>query len=347
VAHSHSLLLLYAVPGIPKTVTDSLHISDAASKSIAMYLVFKTTIDSLQISDAVSKGVAVFKTVVDSLGIIDVVSKGVVIFKVVADTLHITDVAVRIYTIMKTVFETLKIWDRAGQWTTPPCFGEYALPHVISCGSSDDSIFQETLLPSMSVAYRKIRGSIGTVVEVSGWVEDSGKAALEAMAHKKRYLVDVFNRPILCLMLKPELTRSVAQPERHDYRISFMALERNFPAASLGDTSSTVFFGAFGFPHVQDIVLSDTSLKYDRPIPGAQIGKRGEIGATGRTVAVSGWMEYDYRDAMDSLADDVVRTYTDGKNSFAAKMLKPRYSWNVSQPGRIDYDTTLVEVISE
>jgi hypothetical protein len=79
----------------------------------------------------------------------------------------------------------------------------------------------------------------------------------------------------------------------------------------------------------------------NRPIPGAKIAYRKEVGSTGRRVALQGWMDVDYREAMSNLADNEARIFTDGKDTFLAKALKPSFD---PQESKIDYAVEIVEV---
>jgi hypothetical protein len=293
---------------------------------------------------------AILKTVTDILIITDSISDlAKVVLKTVTDTLGITDAVTEIQTyFLKIVSDFLKIYDRAFHAADPPSFGEYSLPHVTAMPSREESLFSEKLLPNETIAARETFGSQGATIEVTGWLDEDEKPSLEAMAHETRYMLDIWDKPTYCLMLKPKFTRTATRTrlgkEIYDYTVTFMALLPDFPLSGFGDPDSPVKFGVFGFPHVTVMNLGDTSISVDRAIPGAQVGDRTEIGATGRRVTLTGWMETDFRESMSNLADNVARTFTDGKDTFTAKMLKPQFTLNEATESIIEYTVELVEV---
>jgi len=306
--------------------------------------VTKTFTDALAIADTFSKLVVKYPLFVDSLLVTDVFDKLVVKYKLFMDALAITDSFSHIAVKLKTFVESLKLWDRWFHAATPPAFGEYQLPNVQDITHGDTSLLAEKPLPESEIAYREIVGATGEEATVTGWLLNAERTAFLAMVHQKRVLLDIWDRPIYALMLKPELTKSDQAEGIWNYRVKFLALDVGFPASSTGAATGPISFGVFKFPNAESHVVSDTSMEVSKPIPGAQLSYRTQVGSLGRRVRISGWMATDLRDAMNTLADGTARTFNDSQQSFSALMLKPQFTLNEATESIINYEVELVEV---
>ena len=286
----------------------------------------------------------VMKTFTDTLLITDSFSAVAPYSKTFTDTLHIVDSFH--LTKFKTFTDELKITDRAYETSVPGVsFNRFKLPTVQTLDWNEETLYANKPLPGKTLAYRRVYGSAGPIITVRGIIENSEQPQLDALANFERSFIDHLNKPIRGIMLKPTYDRIEKHPNQLAYTVEVMATESVLPEYLLGDDSSPVAFGWFKFPNVTTITYIDESQRTEIPVPGANIAFREAEGATGDAVRITGWFfsAEDLRATMSGLADNILRTFTDGNISFSGRALKPMFLASSEHEDIIEYEIEILE----